>query len=115
MDRMIAYCGLVCSDCPGYMATQANDRATLEMLAEQARNEYNVPDATSEMVQCDGCLSASTRKCSYCTQCVLRLCGVERGVENCANCPDFACEKLTSFFALVPAARFMLEEIHAAL
>jgi hypothetical protein len=25
MDRMIAYCGLVCTDCEAYIATQAND------------------------------------------------------------------------------------------
>ena len=27
MDRIVAYCGLVCSDCPAYIATQANDAA----------------------------------------------------------------------------------------
>jgi len=27
MDKIIAYCGLVCSDCPAYIATQAGDRA----------------------------------------------------------------------------------------
>jgi len=32
MDRIIAYCGLVCSDCPAYTATQADDRAALERL-----------------------------------------------------------------------------------
>lgn len=30
MDRMVAYCGLVCTDCPAYAATQAEARATLE-------------------------------------------------------------------------------------
>jgi len=115
MDRMIAFCGLVCSDCPGYVATQSNDLAALEQLAEHARNEYNVPNATVETVKCDGCLSASNRKCSYCTECDIRQCGVERGVENCAHCPDFTCEKLSRFFTQVPAARVMLEEIHAVL
>ena len=89
MDRLIAMCGLVCSDCPGYLATQANDQVMLEQLAEQASREYNVPDATAEKVRCDGCLSASSRKCSYCAGCAIRLCGMERGVENCAFCDGF--------------------------
>jgi len=113
MDRLIAMCGLVCSDCPGFVATQANDIVTLEQLAEQARSEYNVPEATAESVRCDGCLSASSRKCSYCAECGIRLCGVQRGVENCAFCVEFACERLTGFFKMVPAARVMLEEIHS--
>ena len=113
MDRLIAMCGLVCSDCPGYLATQSNDEAMLAQLAEQARSEYNVPDATVENVRCDGCLSVSKRKCSYCAECGIRLCGVERGIENCAFCTDFPCEKLTGFIKMVPAARVMLEEIHS--
>ncbi len=111
MDRMIAMCGLICSDCPGYVATQANDRAMLEQLAEQARNEYNVPDATADTVLCDGCLSASPRKCSYCAECGIRLCGVSRRVENCAICEAYPCEQITSFFRVVPAARIVLEEV----
>jgi hypothetical protein len=34
-DRIIAYCGLVCTDCPAYIATQADDRVALERVAAQ--------------------------------------------------------------------------------
>ena len=33
MDKIIAYCDLVCTDCPACIATQANDRAALEQVA----------------------------------------------------------------------------------
>jgi hypothetical protein len=115
METMIAYCGLVCTDCPGYIATQANDKVKLEQLAEQARVEYHVPNATVVSVMCDGCLSDSNRKCGYCSECAIRACGVEHGVANCAYCPDYACEKLTGFFGMVPAARSILDGIHATL
>ncbi len=115
MDRMIAFCGLVCSDCPGFVATQANDLATLDQLAEHARNEYGIANASVETVKCDGCLSTSRRKCSYCAECDIRRCGVERGVENCAYCSDYVCEKLARFFTQVPAARSVLDPIHAAM
>ena len=56
MERMVAYCGLICTDCPGYIATQANDRAELERVAEMWRKEYNAPEITVESVICDGCI-----------------------------------------------------------
>ena len=37
MDKIIAYCGLVCSDCSAYVATQANDQEALERVAAQWR------------------------------------------------------------------------------
>jgi hypothetical protein len=115
MNRMVGYCGIVCSDCPGLVATQANDREELERLVEHSRVEYNRPEITVEWVMCDGCLSDSPRKCAYCAECSIRQCGVERGVENCAYCPEYACEKLNSFFEMVPQAQTVLDEIHTAL
>lgn len=114
MDRMVAYCGVVCTDCPGLIATQANDTAELERLAEYSRTEYNRPEITVAWVMCDGCLSSSERKCAYCAECGIRLCGVERGVENCAFCDDYACEKLLDFFKMVPKAQAVLDEIRAS-
>ncbi|MBM3297286.1 MAG: DUF3795 domain-containing protein, partial [Candidatus Aminicenantes bacterium] len=46
MNKIIAYCGLVCSDCPAYIATQAGDKPALDKVVEQWRTEYNVPDIT---------------------------------------------------------------------
>jgi hypothetical protein len=115
IDQIIAYCGLVCTNCPGYIATQANDFAKLEQLAEQARTEYNVLTATAESVRCDGCLADQGRKCGYCAECAIRACGVARSVANCAYCPDYACEKLVGFFRIAPGARLVLDEIRAGL
>jgi hypothetical protein len=111
MERMIAYCGLVCTDCKGYLATQADDREMLEKLAEQARKDFGVPDATAESVMCDGCLSTPGRKCGYCAICEIRACGVGRGVLNCAVCADYGCSKIAGFIANVPEARATLEAI----
>ena len=113
MDKMVAYCGLVCTDCEAYMATQANDLAALERMAVRAREEYNVPDATAESVMCDGCLGDDGRKIGYCFECQVRACGVERGVVNCAHCADYACEKLVAFFDHAPGAKATLDGIRA--
>ena len=37
MDRMVAFCGVICSDCPAYLATQANDRDALDGIRADRR------------------------------------------------------------------------------
>ena len=115
MDRIVAYCGLVCTDCPAYTATQADDRTALEQVAAQWRKEYNAPNITDESVICDGCLGSEGRHCSHCYQCDIRACGMERGILNCAYCDDYACEKIERFFGFVPAARATLDAIRQGL
>jgi hypothetical protein len=115
MDKMIAYCGLVCTDCDAYVATQANDLVLLEKMAQRARDEWGQADATAESVMCDGCLSSSDRLCGYCFECAVRACGLERGVLNCAYCDDYGCDKLEGFWAMAPAARATLDAIRATL
>lgn len=115
MDRMVAYCGLVCSECKGYVATQANDLAALEALAAEAREQFGVPDATAESVRCDGCLTEGGLKIAYCAECGIRACGVGRGVANCAYCDDYdTCETLSGFLAQVSGAKETLDAIRAA-
>lgn len=114
MDKMIAYCGLVCTDCPAFIATQADDRTGLEKVAAQWREEFNAPNITVESVICDGCVVGG-RKCSHCFECEMRACGLERGVLNCAHCDDYACEKLEGFLGFVPDARAVLDGIRAGL
>lgn len=111
MDRMVAYCGLVCTECPAYTATQADDQEALERVAAQWREEYSAPNITVESVICDGCLGEEGRKCSHCGECEIRACGITRSVANCAGCSDYACEKLEGFFGFVPDARATLEEV----
>jgi hypothetical protein len=115
MDTIIAYCGLVCSDCPAYVATQANDHAALERVAAEWREEYNAPNITVESVLCDGCLTDDGYKCGHCAECEIRACGQARGVANCAHCADYGCDKLQGFFSFVPDARTRLDAIRAEL
>jgi hypothetical protein len=114
MNEMIAYCGLVCTDCPAYIATQAGDRQALEKIAVQWREEYNAPDLTVDSVICDGCLNGG-EKCSHCAECEIRACGVEKGILNCAHCDDYACEGLVQFFGFVPEARETLDTVRQSL
>ena len=112
MDKMIAFCGLVCTECPAYLATQANDenkaKETAEMWSRQFHTEVKVED-----VWCDGCL-VKGKKCAHCAECEIRACGRGKNLSNCSECDEFACELLEGFFKMVPEARKVLEDLRAA-
>ena len=111
MDRMIAYCGIVCTDCPAYIATQNDDAAALQKVAAAWSKEFNASFTPDDCI-CDGCLT-TTRLSSYCRMCEIRACGVDRAVVNCAYCDDYGCEKLEKFLAFAPGAKATLEGIRA--
>jgi len=110
MDKMIAYCGIVCTECPAFEATQKNDDAKRKNVAEMWSKQYNMA-IKPEDINCDGCKSDSKRIINYCYVCGIRKCGKEKGVENCAYCDEYACEKLTKFWGMAPHAKASLEKI----
>ena len=112
-ETMIAKCGLVCNECDAYIATQNNDLAALQKMSEEASKQFN-KTFTVEDSMCTGCLSAGIQ-CPYCDECAVRLCALDKGVENCAYCEDFGCETITAFIEHAPKARTNLEAIRATL
>jgi hypothetical protein len=115
MNQMIAYCGLTCTDCPAYQATQANDQEALENVAAAWRELFNRPEITADNILCDGCI-VDGRKSGYCSTCDIRPCARERGVETCALCADYeSCEHLTEFHTHAPEAKALLDKMRAAL
>ena len=84
MDKMIAFCGLTCTECPAYIATRKDDDKERGKVAKVWSKEFN---------------------------CEIRKCGQEKEVKNCAYCDDYACEKLTKFFDMAPEAKTTLSEV----
>ncbi len=112
MDKLIAVCGLDCAECEGYQATQANDEAAKERVVARWAAMYNAPGLTVAGVTCDGCTMPG-RKGAHCGECEIRLCGIGRGLANCAHCAEFeTCAKLAGFFSFAPQAKITLQEIH---
>jgi len=115
MDKMIAFCGLICSECPAFIATQKDDDNERKKVAELWAKEYNSPDLKPEDINCDGCLSENGRLFGYCKTCDIRSCALEKNAKNCAYCDDYACEKLVKFFDMAPEAKNNLDEIRGNL
>lgn len=109
MERIIAFCGLVCSECPAYLATQSDDDAERKKVAKMWSEEFNA-DISLEDINCDGCIT-DERVFRHCNVCQIRLCGKEKGILNCGYCDDYACENLTEFFKAVPDAKKVLDNV----
>jgi hypothetical protein len=110
MEKMIGYCGIVCSECKGYIATQSNDDNMRKKIAKEWSKQFNT-DIKPEAVNCDGCLSESDRLIGHCHVCEIRKCGQEKNVKNCAYCDEYVCEKLEKFHNIAPDAKNTLENI----
>ena len=110
MEKMIAFCGLTCTECPAFIATQKDDDEEREKVAKVWSKEFKC-EIKPEDVNCDGCLEESGQLFSYCKVCEIRKCGQEKEIKNCSYCDDYACEKLTKFFGMAPEAKTSLEEI----
>ncbi len=113
MNTIIAFCGLDCGQCEAYLATQANDEAAKERIAARWREEFQAPGITVASITCDGCLAFDGRLGGHCLECDIRACGEQKGLVNCASCPDYACEKLQAFFTQAPGARERLDALRA--
>jgi len=108
---LIAPCGLDCAQCDAFKLTQANDQAGLEALAVRWQVEYSAPNLTVAGVTCDGCLATTGRLGAHCAECNIRACAVEHSFTTCAECDQFACEKLQGFFQMAPMAKGNLESL----
>ena len=110
MSQIISRCGLICSECPAYIATQNNDDQARAKVAEKWSKEFGGSFQASD-INCDGCVSNGARVFGYCGQCEIRSCGIGRGLANCGECGEYGCEKITKFFGQAPQVKAVLDGI----
>lgn len=111
-ERIISVCGLVCSDCDAYKATQAGDEAWKERVAATWREMYRNPAIDVIAVTCDSCLATSGRLGGHCLECSIRACGLRHGVASCAWCPEFdGCAEIHDFMQFAPEVKEVLFEL----
>ncbi len=112
--KMVAFCGIICTKCPAFIATSEDSEPKRKDLAELWSKEFNT-EIKPEDINCDGCLLVDKRLFSYCQICEVRKCGLEKNIKNCAYCDKYICEKLAKWFNKVPYAKVTLEEIRKGL
>ena len=111
MKNNTAFCGLDCSVCPAYIATQANDREGLKKTAETWSGQFGITIKPEDCI-CDGCQpEEGARMGGYCGECPIRACSIKKGYPNCAYCPDYACGDLKKFYGGASVAKGALDSI----
>ncbi len=109
MDNLMAYCGLNCSQCPTFLATQQDDRKAKETVAALWSKQFAMK-LTAQDISCDGCKSGSGRVFGHCKNCRIKSCCSQKQLDTCAECAEYACEHLSAFFAFAPHAKESLEK-----
>lgn len=112
LTKLVAYCGLVCTECPAYIAERTDDDALRAKTAVRwSRSDFSV---SPEEVSCDGCVVTEGTQFKHCELCEVRGCAASRGVATCAECPDYACARLERLSAIIgPGARETLDRLFA--
>lgn len=111
---MQAYCGLDCSTCPAYTLAFVKDD---DRLRRETAEKWSSPDfpVTADMLECAGCKSSGPHF-AFCSDCGVRACASERGVETCAHCEDYECDIIEGLLSMMGEdARKRLESIRASL
>jgi hypothetical protein len=108
MEKMIAYCGLICTDCDAFKATQNNDDNLRQKVAAEWAEAYNHP-FKPEDINCDGCLPPTPKSIGHLNMCAVRKCGMTKGIKNCGWCDEYSCSTTEEFFKMVPDCRATLD------
>lgn len=106
MNRMMAYCGIICEECPAYKATVNNNDELRKKTADRWSKMYN-DDIRAEHINCLGC--RSELRFSYCGVCEVRVCNLEKQLGHCGDCDAFSCGKEDFILDHTPGARERLE------
>ena len=111
MKKIIACCGIICSECPAYIAFKNDDDDLREKTASEWSKMFK-SSIQSENINCVGCIVEEGIHFSHCFKCEIRKCCQDKNIENCAFCDEFPCKIISDFFKYVPDAKTTLEKIH---
>lgn len=110
MENPLAFCGVMCSECPTFKATQTGDELLRKQVADMWSKGFGMTLKPEDII-CDGCQTDNGRLFAHCGTCIIRKCCQEKDLNNCGSCTEFSCKDLDAFHSRVPAARSNLERL----
>ncbi len=105
----IAYCGLLCYECPLYIATKNNDLQAKKKLAIGCSTESTT--FTADDMTCEGCFWSKNDSSKMCGDCEIRKCAKNKTVDNCGVCSMYPCDIIEKRLPIDSECRVRLEKI----
>lgn len=92
---LVGACGLFCGTCLIYTATILDIKNLKLQLAKEIFIAEN-PEGNISKIKCFGC--HGNKDLHWSPRCKILRCTTEKNILTCAECSEFACEKLVSFY-----------------
>jgi hypothetical protein len=93
MTGRISACGVICTDCPAYLAGQAKDPAARARVATAWHDLYGL-NFGADVISCGGCFGSDEDLFFTSRKCAARRCCQARALPHCAECPARPCADL---------------------
>ena len=111
MKKIIGSCGIICTECPAFIAYKTDDQPLREKTAEEWSEMYGGKIEAAE-INCVGCQATDGVHFSHCEECDIRECSQQtHNQSNCGLCNEYPCDRIEKFFEFVPSCREILDEI----
>ena len=91
MEPILTRCGNRCDLCLAYKPNVEKNLDLRPVLSDGWFKYFGFRTPPEE-IYCEGCMQRNAKLLD--TQCPVRPCVLEKGLDNCAPCGDFVCEKL---------------------
>ena len=91
MEAILTRCGYRCDLCLAYRPNIESNPANQQKLSD-GWYQYFGFRIPAEKILCDGCLAENPQLIDQ--SCPVRPCVLAKGLENCAYCEQYGCEKL---------------------
>jgi len=91
MEPVLSRCGYRCDLCLAYRPNIIKNSANRSILSDGWYKYYGFR-LLPESICCDGCMAESPDLIDQ--ECPVRPCVLEKGLDNCSHCEQFACDKL---------------------
>ena len=91
-EPILTHCGYRCDLCLAYKPNIVQNPANQEKLSEGWHLYFKFRIHALE-IYCEGCMSENPRLIDQ--SCPVRPCVMEKGLDNCSQCEQYVCEKLT--------------------
>ncbi len=92
MEPILTRCGYRCDLCLAYKPNAEKNPANQQKLSDGWFKYFGFR-LPAEEICCDGCMSDNPKLIDQ--SCPVRPCVIEKRLDNCAQCEQYICEKLT--------------------